>query len=634
MACVLTRLVSDIKLSSPPSPYMGHQHLPPQHSQPQQLSDDDRDSKRRRASDSDAAAAPSQLMKGGEQTDSQPSTPSSPSSPPTSPPLLSSDSKSTPSSSSSAASNGNSCHQCKTAKDANLLLFCTSAAEKGVRKRRCRKKYCESCLRRSYNPEVAFPSEQWVCPSCQGFCVCAACSRGVDGCEREGLTGAMATLSQMNPLILALLGVDERKLAQLQAVINTPQLLSVSDSAQAGLLASMLASASTYSVAAQPLIGPAVLAGVPGAALGTPAMAGVNSVGLGMQELNLNHQYEQAAIMPPPVSLLSMPPGSVGPYQVVDDPQLRLPVPPYMEAVGPLHSVRSNASTTSTATSPYGNSSAYSSSSGTNSSSSSPLLRSALSGQQSATTSLLSMPPLAPLPNSVTGTPNNSPRIVSRSHTQPQPPVESIEHSPAMQRQRLFSHPPLPPLSSSTPTMSRILPQPSEHSPHMVHDLSPSHTYSVQSYPQPLSRKRSYSTTVADSDSNDVSRHRFVLPPHIVQQAQIDHVSRVERPVAAELSVKAEVAQYDSQWSQQQQQHPLQTPLQQQQQPTEHQPFVLEHEMEMRKRLAEAAWKQEAEVLYNQQATHGHHEVAGELLLHFDHAVHPATGYPSSHPAY
>ena len=472
---------------------MGHQH---QHCQsPHQ---DNRECKRRRASDSDATT-PSQLTD-EQRGDSQPSTPSSPSSLTTSPPLSASDGKS--GLSSASAANGNSCHQCKTAKDATLLLFCTSAAEKGVRKRRCRKKYCDACLRRSYNPEVAYPCEQWVCPSCQGFCVCAACSRGVDGCEREGLTGAMAALSQMNPLILALLGVDERKLAQLQAVINTPQLMSVGDPGQAGLLASMIASANTYSVPPQPYINPAMLA-----ALGQPAMAGVNSVGLGMQELNLNQHYEQAAVMSQPVSLLSMPPGPVNGYQGVDDGQIRLPVQSYMEQVAPLQPPHSNVSTASTVTSPYGTSSAYSCSSGTNSSSSSPLLRSAMGGQ-SATASLLSMPPLAPLPTSVTGTPNNSPRMVSRSHTQPQAPVEPIDHSP-MQRQRLFSHPPLPPMSSSTPSMSRILPQPSEHSPHLVHDLSPSHAYSTQVYPQPLSRKRSYSNTMADNDAADVTRHRL-----------------------------------------------------------------------------------------------------------------------------
>ena len=453
----------------------------------------------------------------------------------------------------------------------------------------------------------------------------------------------MATLQQMNPLILALLGVDERKLAQLQAVINSPQLMAVNDPAQAGLLASMLASANNYSVAAQPVLGSAVVAGVPTPALGTPATMGVNSVGMGMQELNLNQHYEPATVMSQqqqqqPVGLLSLPPGlgHTNVYQPVDESHLRLPSHSFMEPVTPLNAVRSIASHASTVTSPYGTASAYSASSGsgsgTNSSSSSPLLRSALSAQQTATTSLLSMPPLPPLAPSVIGTPTNSPRMVSRSHTQPHGLLDPVDSHSPMQRQRLFSHPALPPLSSSTPTMSRILPQPclssNEHSSQLLqqHDLSPSHAYSAHLYQpqQPLSRKRSYSTTVADSDAIDMTRHRFVLPPHIVQQAQVEYV-RDRAPSAADLSVKAEqVGQYDSQWS-------LQQPSQQQQQQCERPQFVLEHEMEMRKRLAEAAWKQEAETLYHQQPALPHNE--SELLLHFDHPTHPVNDY-SSHPTY
>ena len=45
---------------------------------------------------------------------------------------------------------GVSCHQCKTNKDPATLLFCANREEKGVRRRRCRKKYCQMCLRRSY----------------------------------------------------------------------------------------------------------------------------------------------------------------------------------------------------------------------------------------------------------------------------------------------------------------------------------------------------------------------------------------------------------------------------------------------------------------------------------------------------
>ena len=265
------------------------------------------------------------------------SPPSSPTSPPKSPPT-----------------NGNSCHQCKTAKDSSLLLFCSSAAEKGVRKRRCRKKYCESCLRRSYNPEVATPSLQWVCPSCAGFCVCAACSRGGEGeLSKEKISGGLQTLAQMNPMILALLGIDERKLAHLQAVVNSPQ------------------------------VGPMVDAG------GLLAMMGGAG---GMQELSLAHSEGQAA--------MGMGTGPVG-YGMEDcGLGLHSTVHGYAETVA--HGLCS-ASTASTVSSPYSSSSAYSS----QSTSTSPSMRAAMQGQPS---------PIVPLPPAIT-TPTYSPRVVSRSHT-------------------------------------------------------------------------------------------------------------------------------------------------------------------------------------------------------------------------
>jgi len=72
---------------------------------------------------------------------------------------------------------GSSCHQCKTTKESQYLFFCTNKAQKGVRKRRCRKKYCETCLKRSYAPEMSEVVPQWQCPSCLGLCICAACHR-------------------------------------------------------------------------------------------------------------------------------------------------------------------------------------------------------------------------------------------------------------------------------------------------------------------------------------------------------------------------------------------------------------------------------------------------------------------------
>lgn len=72
-----------------------------------------------------------------------------------------------------------SCHQCKTSKSPSQLLFCTAAAS-GIKRRRCRKKYCFYCLQRVYSmydvivkPRV----EDWNCPSCLGVCSCAGCKR-------------------------------------------------------------------------------------------------------------------------------------------------------------------------------------------------------------------------------------------------------------------------------------------------------------------------------------------------------------------------------------------------------------------------------------------------------------------------
>ena len=84
---------------------------------------------------------------------------------------------------------GVSCHQCKTNKDPSTLLFCGNREEKGVRRRRCRKKYCQSCLKRTYPLEVLMRQEgrgEWHCPSCVGQCCCAACQRKETGTPSPG----------------------------------------------------------------------------------------------------------------------------------------------------------------------------------------------------------------------------------------------------------------------------------------------------------------------------------------------------------------------------------------------------------------------------------------------------------------
>lgn len=75
-------------------------------------------------------------------------------------------------------STGYSCHQCKSTKRQDLLLFCS----KGIsdkKKRKCRKKYCDSCLRRLYSQSVhtVEQKDMWQCPSCQYRCTCANCKR-------------------------------------------------------------------------------------------------------------------------------------------------------------------------------------------------------------------------------------------------------------------------------------------------------------------------------------------------------------------------------------------------------------------------------------------------------------------------
>ena len=81
------------------------------------------------------------------------------------------------------SSQGVSCHQCKTNKQTFELHFCSSQTLVSWkdRQRKCRKKYCETCLRRSYPPVVLEAahkdSKLWPCPSCLGLCICAACTQ-------------------------------------------------------------------------------------------------------------------------------------------------------------------------------------------------------------------------------------------------------------------------------------------------------------------------------------------------------------------------------------------------------------------------------------------------------------------------
>lgn len=76
---------------------------------------------------------------------------------------------------------GYSCHHCKTTKEPAVLFFCSNLVKKGVNLKKCKKKVCESCLRRLYSPEFADGGRYWSCPSCKGLCVCASCERKITG---------------------------------------------------------------------------------------------------------------------------------------------------------------------------------------------------------------------------------------------------------------------------------------------------------------------------------------------------------------------------------------------------------------------------------------------------------------------
>jgi len=76
------------------------------------------------------------------------------------------------------AQGGSSCHQCKSRRNCSDLTYCTSNLDK-KKKQKCRKKYCEHCLRKFYRESPAQINEKptWKCPSCRKICCCAACRR-------------------------------------------------------------------------------------------------------------------------------------------------------------------------------------------------------------------------------------------------------------------------------------------------------------------------------------------------------------------------------------------------------------------------------------------------------------------------
>eukprot|EP01084_Bolivina_argentea_P296118 509947_1 len=81
-----------------------------------------------------------------------------------------------------------SCHQCKTKKDVKILFYCTktrACAYDALKRRRCRKKYCEKCMRKYYSHDDVLTLKSlknrngwcWECVACIGLCSCRACKR-------------------------------------------------------------------------------------------------------------------------------------------------------------------------------------------------------------------------------------------------------------------------------------------------------------------------------------------------------------------------------------------------------------------------------------------------------------------------
>eukprot|EP00475_Leptophrys_vorax_P003677 TRINITY_DN12156_c0_g1_i1.p1 TRINITY_DN12156_c0_g1~~TRINITY_DN12156_c0_g1_i1.p1 ORF type:complete len:722 (-),score=157.48 TRINITY_DN12156_c0_g1_i1:402-2489(-) len=84
----------------------------------------------------------------------------------------------TPTLSASGGSAGSSCHQCKSRRNVNDLIFCTNVVL-DKKNKSCRKKYCEHCLKKFYHEDAKDIPDRgnWSCPSCRKLCCCAACRR-------------------------------------------------------------------------------------------------------------------------------------------------------------------------------------------------------------------------------------------------------------------------------------------------------------------------------------------------------------------------------------------------------------------------------------------------------------------------
>lgn len=98
------------------------------------------------------------------------------------------------------------CHQCKTNKKADELVFCghISIDAKGY-STTCTKRYCRTCLWNWYmeqapknSPDTEPMWNIWRCPSCRKLCCCHRCrtfekmQRGLDMCDLQEQAGALS----------------------------------------------------------------------------------------------------------------------------------------------------------------------------------------------------------------------------------------------------------------------------------------------------------------------------------------------------------------------------------------------------------------------------------------------------------
>merc|ERR1712098_408928 len=109
------------------------------------------------------------------------------------------------------------CHQCKTNKKIEELVFCghISIDAKGY-STTCTKRYCRTCLWNWYmeqapknDPDCEAMWNIWRCPSCRKLCCCHRCrtfnkiQRGMDICDLQEQAGALSPARCLSRALIA-----------------------------------------------------------------------------------------------------------------------------------------------------------------------------------------------------------------------------------------------------------------------------------------------------------------------------------------------------------------------------------------------------------------------------------------------